>query len=47
MRVLGDRPLSDVVTGLSRTISDLQTAVARARLLTLEGTFSRSAASRP
>jgi two-component system, chemotaxis family, sensor kinase CheA len=41
MRALGDRTLSDVVTGLSRTISDLQAAVARARMITLEGTFSR------
>jgi two-component system chemotaxis sensor kinase CheA len=30
-----------VVTGLSRTISDLQAAVARARMITLDATFSR------
>jgi two-component system chemotaxis sensor kinase CheA len=41
MRALGDRALGDVVTSLSRTISDLQAAVARARMITLEGTFSR------
>jgi len=40
-RAAGDRSLADVVGGLSRTISDLQSAVARARMLTLDGTFSR------
>lgn len=40
-RRISDRGLVDVVAGLSRTISDLQAAIARARMITLEATFSR------
>src|SRR5690606_37489650 len=37
VRSIGDRALADVVGGLSRTISDLQEAVGRARMVTLDG----------
>lgn len=41
IRNTGDRGLAEIVAGIGRTISDLQEAVGRVRMVTLESTFSR------